>query len=116
MYEVDKIESLPESKFERALALKTKITTVAEGGTLDQPVYMLLRRELADDPATKRLLPKFVLRSYDHGAILSEMKDVHSGGGAYAARRNFFCETSSHLSLNILRREGVQPTRLSLLV
>ena len=90
MYEVDKIESLPESKFERALALKTKITTVAEGGTLDQPVYMLLRRELADDPATKRLLPKFVVRSYDHGAIWSEMKDVHSGGGTYAARHNFF--------------------------
>jgi hypothetical protein len=89
MYEVDKIESLPESKFERALALKTEITTVAEGGTLDQPVYMLLRGELADDPATKRLLPKFVVRSYDHGAIWSEMKDVHSGGGAYAARRNF---------------------------
>jgi hypothetical protein len=28
------------------------------------------------------LLPKFVVRSYDHGAIWSEMKEVHSGGGA----------------------------------
>jgi hypothetical protein len=78
-------ESLPESQPDRALILKNTVEAVATGASLNTPIYRLLRGEFVDNPVTRKLLPRFIVRCFNEANLWAEMKTVHEGGGAYAA-------------------------------
>ncbi len=76
-----------KNRFDRALTLKNIITSLATGGLMDDTQYRELRSEFLSDPATKKLLPECVRTNLDSNGMWSYLKDYHTGGGAYAARR-----------------------------
>ncbi len=69
--------------------LKGQIEAVGTGGGLVETIYRHLRGELIGNPLLKKLTPAFVVRCRDQNSLWAEMKAVHEGGGAYAARRLF---------------------------
>lgn len=85
MYGIE--NEIPDSLFEKALFLQNIILSLATGGDMNDAVYRTIRSEFLNVPETKILLPKFVKTCRDSSSMWSYMKQVHSGGGAYEARR-----------------------------
>lgn len=75
------------NRYDNALKLRSIITALGTGGQMDNIEFRLLRAEFFDDPATKRLLPEFVRDNVTGDDVWAYLKDFHTGGGAYAARR-----------------------------
>ena len=75
-------DDLSEHRFEKALTLKGLITSVVTGGTITDWEYRLIRADFVDDPATKRLLPRYVITSMNTKSLWAAMKAVHTGDGA----------------------------------
>lgn len=86
------MNSLPESRFDRALFLKNILTSLATGGVMDDATYQKLRSEFLSDTETKKLLPQFIRTNLDSEGLWSYFKDYHAGSGAYAARRKHLNE------------------------
>ena len=84
---------IPEDKLDRALMLKSLVTSRATGVSIDDSIYFDLRRSFVKDEGTKRLLPEFIRTCRDQGSLWSYLKSVAEGGGAYAARRLHIDET-----------------------
>lgn len=61
-------EDLPDSPLDRALYLQNILLSVAENGTLSQPAYTVLRRELMQSDA-RDILPEVVRTCRDHGSV-----------------------------------------------
>lgn len=77
---------VPDNLFECALLLRnTIIGLTTQGGS--ETVYKLARARLMEDPASKRLLPKFVRFSNDAASVQSALSSVASGSGSWAIRR-----------------------------
>lgn len=74
-------------KYDNAIKLRSIIVTHGTGGQMNDIEFRLLRAELFDEPATKRLLPRFVRDSVTGDDVWAYLKDYHTGQGAYAARR-----------------------------
>jgi hypothetical protein len=65
----DPVAELPTEKLERALALRDGLVAHCADGSIDNRVYRLLRREFMNDPATSKLLPRFVRTNQDTGSL-----------------------------------------------
>lgn len=98
-------EELPDTPLERALLLKRQIEAVGTEGAFAEPIYRQLRGEFIGDPLLKKLIPAFVVRCRDQNSLWAELKAVHEGSGAYAARRLFLNEQFSPL-LDFLETGG----------
>jgi len=70
----DPVADLPTSKLERAMALRDGLVAHCAGGTIGEQVYRTLRREFMNDPATSRLLPRFVRTNQDTAGVWSYFK------------------------------------------
>ena len=80
-------DDLPDDPVERAIFLRSIITSLGTGGAMDDATYRLLRSEFLNNPATKRHVPQFVVTNIDSDGMWQYLKGFHTGGGAYAARR-----------------------------
>ncbi|UES60237.1 abortive phage resistance protein (plasmid) [Roseibium aggregatum] len=89
-------EDLPDSPLDRALYLQNILLSVAENGTLSQPAYTVLRRELMQSDA-RDILPEVVRTCRDHGSVWGYLKGVASGSGSWDARRNHIYEAFTPL-------------------
>ena len=99
------MNDMPEDPLDRALMLKGMTESAATGGDLPENLYRGLRSEFMNDAALNRILPQFVRTCLDHKALWGHMSAVHSGSGAYAARRNHINEEFQPL-LNHLLDKG----------
>lgn len=70
----DPVAELPIDKLERAMALRDGLVSLCEGGSIDGGVYRTLRRDFMSDPATTKLLPRFVRTNQDVGSLWSFFK------------------------------------------
>ncbi len=82
----------PDTPLDRALMLKSMAESVATGGAINEAIYKNLRADFMNDPDLNRLVPQFVRTSLDQKAIWGHMSAVHSGQGAYDARRKHIHE------------------------
>lgn len=87
-------EDLPDSKAERAKMLEGILIAAATGGSHDDHVYQLLRREFMDDPEVRGLLPDFVRSYRSLGAFWPFIKNEAS---TYADRRQIIGEAFNPL-------------------
>src|SRR5215211_5991553 len=62
--------------FERAIQFQNMLVDVATGGTLDEALYLELRKELMDDPKLKNLVPDFIRKRRSIGALWSYFKSL----------------------------------------
>lgn len=81
------MNDLPTSPLDRALTLKGMAESVATGGDIHKNTYLSLRYAFMNDPIVNNLLPQFIRTSLDQRALWNHMTNVHSGSGAYDARR-----------------------------
>ena len=72
---------------------------------MDNAEFQRLRRQFTDDPFTKGYLPNFIRDNVDGDGVWEYLKDVHTGSGAYAARRKHIREQFQPL-LNCLPEVG----------
>jgi len=86
------MHDIPDPPLDRALMLKSMAESVATGGNINEAAYRVLRTDFMNDPDLGGLLPQFVRTSLDQKAIWGHMSAVHSGQGAYAARRTHINE------------------------
>jgi hypothetical protein len=70
----DPVAELPKDKLERAMALRDGLVSHCADGSINEQVYRVLRREFMNDPATSKLLPRFVRTNQDTGAVWSFFK------------------------------------------
>lgn len=70
----DPVADLPTDKLERAMALRDGLVAHCANGGIHEKVYRVLRREFMNDPATSKLLPRFVRTNQDTGALWSFFK------------------------------------------
>lgn len=66
-------------------------------------VFRLLRDELIADTRTRNLVPSFVRHNVDTDGLRNDLKDIHTGSGAYAARRKHIADQFQPL-LDYLQR------------
>ena len=64
---------------------------------MDDSIYRLLRSEFLNSPATKPHVPQFVVTNIDSEGMWQYLKGFHTGGGAYAARREHIASEFSPL-------------------
>lgn len=67
---------LPDAPFERAMMLQNMLVDQATGSSMDEPLYLQLRREFMEDPATRDLLPDYVRANRSSGALWGYLKSV----------------------------------------
>jgi len=84
--------STPNYKLDNAIKLRAIITARGTGGEMSDFEFRLLRSEFLDDPSIKPYLPRFVRDNVDGDGIGAYLKDVHTGGGAYAIRRQHIAQ------------------------
>lgn len=65
----DPVADLPSDKLERALVLRNGLVAHCADGSIDQAVYRTLRREFMSDPATSKLLSRFVRTNQDTSGL-----------------------------------------------
>lgn len=53
-------DEIPDTAYERALMLRTRLVTRATGGAMTDRLYRVLRQGFIDDSHSKQLLPQFV--------------------------------------------------------
>jgi hypothetical protein len=78
--------AVPDLPLERALRLQNMLIALAEGGGLDHAAYHQLRTEFMGSE-TRALLPFFIRTCRDRGQLWAHLKQIASGGGSWAARR-----------------------------
>lgn len=79
-------EELPDTPLEQALMLQNMVLGLSETGELHQGMYRQLRSEFMDGE-TRSLLPGFIRTCRDQGQLWAYLKQVASGGGSWAVRR-----------------------------
>lgn len=84
-------EDLPDTPLERADMLQTMLIALAQNGDLAQPVYRQLRADFMATE-TRDLLPSFVRTCRDEGQLRAHLKNVASGTGSWAVRREHIYE------------------------
>lgn len=84
-------DEIPDTPLERALMLQNMLIALAENGGLDQATYHQLRTEFMEGE-TRALLPSFIRTCRDQGQLWAHLKQVASGGGSWAARREHIYE------------------------
>lgn len=82
----DPVAALPSERSERALTFRNGLIAEATGSSIDGAVYRLLRAEFMADPATSKLLPKFVKTCADSGDFWQFIKYEFS---TYRERRDY---------------------------
>jgi Abortive infection C-terminus len=82
----DPVAALPLERGERALAFRNGLISEATGSSIDNAVYRLLRSEFMADPATAKLLPKFIKTCADSGDFWQFIKYEFS---TYRERRDY---------------------------
>lgn len=65
----DPLASLPEDRYDRALALMNALVEFVAGGSLSNHSYEKLRKELVSDPSIRQLLPPVIAKCRDPGAV-----------------------------------------------
>lgn len=93
-------EELPDLKVERAKMLEGILIAAATGGSHDDRLYGLLRREFMNDDEVRNLLPSFV-RSYR--SLSAFWPFIKNEADTYAERRQIICGAFNSL---IDRLEG----------
>ena len=86
------MDSLPDSQYDRALLLKAQVTALATGGELTDWIYRSIRTEFLEDVRTKMILPVMVRSNVESAGLWAELKECHTGSGAYEVRRRFINE------------------------
>ncbi len=79
-------DEIPTLTIERVKMMEAVLTAAATGGSLDDPIYEHLRRELMADPDICDQLPEFVRIYRNLRAFWPYIKDL---AGSYAERRQF---------------------------
>ena len=69
----DPLDSIPDGRYERALALMNAMVGYVAGGSLSNK-YAEIRKELISDPSLKDLLPPALVKCRDAGALWSYAK------------------------------------------
>lgn len=72
---------------------------------MDDSEYRRQRSGFLNDPRAKSLLPQFIRKNVDSDGVWAYLKDHHTGGGAYAARRKHINE-EFHPLLDYLMDSG----------
>ena len=78
---------MQNEKFDKALKLRSIITALATGGTMDSGEFLSLRSEFLNDQNTRKILPEFIRNNVDGDGVWLYFRDFHTGEGAYDARR-----------------------------
>ena len=81
-----RVDDIPDSRFERAAMMEGILLAHATGGSADGHAYEHLRREFMTDPSLKPLLPQFVRTCRDLPAFWSLIKQQFAH---YEQRRVF---------------------------
>ena len=93
MVSVSKSE-LPDSTVERVKMMEGLLVGAATGGSLDDPTYAELRRDLMNDPEVRSMLPDFV-RTYR--SLQAFWPFIKSQAPSYAERRQIINESFTPL-------------------
>ena len=101
---VDRRENQNEL-FERVLDYQNMLIGFFTGESLDNEVYVELRRDLLENPRYNELAPKWIRRNRDLGSLWSFAKSVD---GSWEPRRQFVREEFEPL-LDFVEREGAKP-------
>lgn len=81
----DDSSDLPDTPFERARMLQDMLLARAtDSSSMDEKLYLRLRKEFMDDPATRPLLPDFVRSNRTGGSLWGYFKSV---SGQWQPRR-----------------------------
>jgi hypothetical protein len=67
---------LPSAQIERALMLQNMLVNQATSSSLDEDLYLRLRKEFMDDARTRELLPEYVRACRSSGALWGYFKSV----------------------------------------
>lgn len=82
---------LPDTPLERALMLQNMLISLSENHGFDQATYHQLRNEFMNG-GTRPFLPSLIRTCRDQGQLWGSLKQVASGGGSWAARRQYIFE------------------------
>jgi len=95
--------------FDKALMVQNMITSRAQNGEMNNAIYQAIRSELMADDVIKPLLPKIVVTCRDSDSVWGCLKQVHTGGGAWQARRQYINSQFAPL-LKQLEEENSTPS------
>ena len=99
---IDKL-AIPTAPVERAAMMEGILIACATGGSDDNHIYELLRREFMADPVLGRMLPKFV-RSYRN--LNAFWPFIKHEAGTYAERRQIISEAFTPMIDHLEGRDG----------
>ena len=92
MFSLSSHPEIPDTSIKKALLMQKMLIAVAENGSLDENVYSSIRREFMNSDA-KSLLPEIIKTCRDQGSVWGYLKNVSSGNGSWAVRRNHIRES-----------------------
>ncbi len=105
MFINDHQNDIPETQYDRALHLQNMLISVAENGSLNEPIYKQLRQGFMNSDA-KAFLPQIITTCHDSGGVWGYLKRIASGSGSWDARRSHIREEFTPLLAYLENKNG----------